>query len=282
MIRFFTNVWNNFKEYIVLVILILASLIILSQNKSPQVQKVRAIAFGSFATFTSIISDMFSVTDLKRENQQLRERNAELMIQISKLRKYGIINEELKDLLGFKDTANVPLIPATIISRSLSMTQNMLTLNAGRKHGVLPGMPVVNDRGFIGIVHSVSEDFSIARTLNNVDLKLTVMDERSRINGIMKWTGEELVIINIPNTFDIKIGDRIVTSGISSIVPLPLPVGIVEEFRPSETSGFSYIKVKPFVDLKPIENVFIIAEVQSKQKKDLELNFYRRQSDEIR
>ena len=276
MIRLFTKVWNNFKEYIVLVILVLASLIILSQNKSLQVQKVRSIAFGSFATITSLISDAFSVTDLKRENEELRKINTELMLQISKLRNYGIVNSELKDLLGFKDTINLPLIPATVISRSLSMTQNMITLNVGSKDSVLPGMPVINDRGFIGLVHSTSEDFSIARTLQNVDLKLTVMDERSRINGIMKWTGEELIVVNIPNTFDIKTGDRIVTSELSSIVPVPIPIGVVDEFRKNETGIFSYVRVKPFIDLISIENVFILADVKSKQKENLELNFYKR------
>ncbi len=277
MFRFLSKVWTNFREYIALVLLILLSLIILSQNKNPNVQKIRAIAFGSFATVTSVISDLFSVTDLKRENEELRETNAKLMLQISRLREYGIVNKELKDLLAFKDTTGFPLIPASIVSRSLSMTQNTITLNVGKKDSVLPGMPVINDKGFIGIVNSVSEDFSIARTLNNVDLRLTVMDERSRINGILKWTGEELIIINIPNTFDVEAGDRIITSDVSSIVPIPIPVGIVEEFRQGEEGVFSYIRVKPFSDLAPVENVFILAKVKSKQIDNLELNFYRRQ-----
>jgi len=277
MFRFLSKVWTNFREYIALVLLVLISLIILSQNKSPNVQKIRAIAFGSFATVTSVISDLINVTDLKRENEELRKTNAKLMLQISRLREFGIVNKELKELLTFKDTTDFPLIPANIVSRSLSMTQNTITLNAGKKDGVLPGMPVVNDRGFIGIVNSISEDFSIARTLNNVDLRLTVMDERSRVNGILKWTGDELIIINIPNTFDIEAGDRIITSDVSSIVPIPIPVGIVEEFRPGETGVFSYIRVKPFADLAPVENVFILAKVKSKQIDNLELNFYRRQ-----
>jgi rod shape-determining protein MreC len=277
MFRFLSKVWSNFREYIALILLILLSLIILSQNTNPNVQKIRAIAFGSFATVTSVISDLFSVTDLKRENEELRETNANLMLQISRFREYGIVNKELKDLLAFKDTTGFPLIPASIVSRSLSMTQNTITLNAGKKDGVLPGMPVINDKGFIGIVNSVSEDFSIARTLNNVELRLTVMDERSRINGILKWTGEELIIINIPNTFNVEAGDRIITSDVSSIVPIPIPVGIVEEFRQGEEGVFSYIRVKPFADLAPVENVFILAMVKSKQIDNLELNFYRRQ-----
>ena len=102
------------------------------------------------------------------------------------------------------------------------------------------------------------------------------MDERSRVQGIMIWTGEELLIINIPNNFDIEVGDRIVTAEVSSIVPIPIPIGIIEEYKAVETSVFSYIRVKLFVDLTPIENVFVLAEVKSKQIDGLELNFYRR------
>ena len=276
MFRLLSKVWSDFREYIVLVILIILSLIILSQNQNSKVQTVRAIAFGSFATFTSIISDMFSITDLKRENEELRNTNTNLMLQISKLRKYGIVNDELKRLVNFKSNTDYPLIPAGIISRSLSMTQNTITLNVGEKEGVMPGMPIINDQGFIGMVYSTSQDFSIARTIHNTDLKLAVMDERSRVQGIMIWTGEELLIINIPNNFDLEVGDRIVTAEVSSIVPIPIPIGIIEEYKAVETSVFSYIRVKLFADLDPIENVFVLAEVKSKQIDGLELNFYRR------
>ena len=276
MFRFFSQVWSNFKEYIVLVVLVLLSLIILSQNQNPKVQKVRAIAFGSFASVSSIISDVFSTKDLKRENRELRETNAKLMLRLSQLRKYGITNEELRNLVHFKDTTSFPLIPASIVSKSISFIQNSITLNAGIRDSVAPGMPVINDVGLIGIIQSTAEDFSIAKTLHNVDLKLTVMDERSRINGILKWTGEDLIMINIPSTYDIEVGDRIVTSEISSIVALPVPVGIVEEFKPGKTGLFSYIKIKPFADLTDIDNLFILAVVKSKQVEDLELNFYRK------
>ena len=275
MFRFFSKVWSEFKEYIVLVITVLLSLVILTQNHNPKVQKVRAIAFGTFASVSSIISNLFSTKSLKRENKELRETNAKLMLRLSKLREFGITNDELRSLVHFRDTTSFPLIPASIVSKSLSYTQNSITLNVGAKDSVLAGMPVINDEGLIGIVQSTSEDFSIAKTLHNVDLKLTVMDERSRINGILKWTGEDLIIMNIPNTYDIKVGDRIVTSDISSIIPLPVPVGIIEEFKPSETSVFSFVKVKPFVNLTTIDNLFILAIVKSKQVEDLELNFYR-------
>ena len=274
MIKFFSKIWKNFKEYIVLILLVITSLIILSQNKNQEVQKVRAIAFGSFAVITSIVSDLFNTANIKSENEELRRVNSELMLQISKLREYGILNQEFRGLAGFKDSSVFPLIPASIVSKSLSKANNTFTLNVGGKDNVNPGMPVINHQGIVGIVHSTSEDFALVRTLKNIDLKLTVKNERSRIHGIMRWDGEELAIINVPETYDFKAGDRIITSEASYLVPLPIPVGIVTEMRNVETEIFGRVKVKPFANLLNIENVFVLGIVQSKQKENLELNFY--------
>jgi len=276
MFRFFTRLWFGFKEYIVLVVLVIVSFVVLSHNQKPEVKNVRAIAFGSFATVTSVVSDLINIANIKSENRQLREVNAELMLQVNRLREYGIQNEELKNLLKLKDTLKYPLIPAAIVSKSFSKIQGTITINAGLQDGVKPGMPVINDEGLIGVVYNSSEDYSIARTLKNFDLKITVKDQRSRIDGIMKWNGENLVIINVPKTYDVEPGDRIITSDISSIIPVPLPVGVVTGLSNIKTGIFNEVKVKPFVDFLRVENVFILGIVESKQIRNLEMNFYKR------
>lgn len=135
-------------------------------------------------------------------------------------------------------------------------------------------MPIINDQGLVGVVYSTSEDYAVARTLKNLDLKITVKNERSRADGILKWNGSDLVIIDVPKTVDIKPGDRIITSDVSSIVPVIVPVGIVKELSNVQTGVFNEVIVIPFVDFDKTENVFVIKTVQSKQKNNLELNFY--------
>ncbi|MCL5027881.1 MAG: rod shape-determining protein MreC [Bacteroidetes bacterium] len=280
MFRFFSNVWGNFKEYIVLVVLLIIGLITLSLNQKPAAKKVKSLAFGSFAAFTSVISNVFNVAGVRSENEELRKLNADLMLQVSELRKYGIENSELKGLLALKDTTRYPLIPAAIVSKSLSKSQSTFTLNAGKRNGVLPGMPVINDHGLVGIVNSTSDDFSIVRTLKNLDLKLTVKDERSRVDGIMKWDGSDLVMIDIPKTYDIEPGDRIITSELSSIVDIPIPIGIVLGLSKVETGIFNEVKIKPFVDFIRTEHVFVIGIVENKIQDGLQLNFYKRNKPE--
>lgn len=278
MLKIFSSFWNKFKEYIVLVILILVSLFTLSNNNNSAVKNVRIIAFSSFAFFSNIISDITSSTLIKNKNKKLRKLNAELMLQVNLLRKYGIENQELKNLLSLKDTASYPLISASVVSKSLNTASNTFTLNSGKTDGVKPGMPVINDLGLIGIVYTVSDNYSIIKTLRNVELRITVKDERSRVNAILKWDGDDLILTNIPKTSDIKIGDRIVSSDISTIVPLPIPIGYIISINNKSTDIFNRVKIKSFADLTSVENVFIIKMIKSFQVNKLELNFFKKRN----
>lgn len=277
MFKLILYVWNQFREYLVLILLVIISLSLLTQNNNPQVQKVRALAFGSFASVTAIFYDLFNITQLKKENLALRELNAELMLQMSILREQGILNSELKGMLAMKDTISLPLMPANIVSKSLSITQNTITINAGINKGIKPGMPVISYRGLVGIVQSCSENFSIIRTIKNVDLKLTVKNEKNRLNGIMKWDGEKLLIVDVPRTFDFDIGDRIVTSDISSIIPVPIPVGVVSKIEEDKSGLLNLIQINPFEEVLSVEAVFVLMQVENVEKNNLELNFYNKQ-----
>jgi len=276
MLRFFSDVWKNFKEYIVLVVLLVISLIVLTSNQKPAAKKISSVFFGTFANFSSVVSDALDITKYKIENAGLQKRNTELMLEVSRLRQYGIENSELKDLLGIKDTTKYPLTPASVVSKSLSGAQGTFTIDVGKSDSVKPGMPVINEFGLIGIVYSTSSSFAIVRTLKDIDLSITVKDERSRVDGIMKWNGSNLVIINVPKTYDIEPGDRIITSELSSIIAMPLPVGIVTGLNKVETGIFNEVTVKPFVNFAKAQQVFVIKVVESKEKDNLELNFFNR------
>lgn len=276
MFRLFSYLWYNFKEYFVLIFLLIISFVTLSLNSKAELQNVRAIAFGSFAAVSSVFSDLINTSSLKNENERLRNKNADLMLEVSMLRQYGIQNQELKGLVGLKDTVDMPLIPAQIVSRSLNQSQGSITLNVGNEKEVKTGMPVINDLGLIGIVYIVSDNYSVIRTLTNVDLKITVKNERSRVDGVMKWNGSELIIINVPKTFDFKVGDRIITSDLSSVVPVNIPVGVVKGLKNVETGIFNEVVIQSFVDFNKTENVFVLGIVKSKEKESLEMNFYNR------
>jgi len=275
MSRFAWKFWEDFKEYIVLVILLVLSLVLFSFNRNTSIKKVRSFAFVSVSYVNSLISDVFSFTQLRSENQKLREQNSALMLEVNKLREHGIVNEELKKLIGFRNSVSYPLIAAKIVAKSYTNSQTVFTIDVGEEKGVKPGMPVINNAGLLGIVSNVASDYCTVKTLKDREVKLTVKNQRSRCDGLMKWSGDDLIIYDIPKTNDFEIGDRIITSELSSIVPIPIPVGVVKEISKVETGIFKEMKIKPFVDFDRVSNVFVLGIVNSKIKNNFELNFYK-------
>ncbi|MCX6149742.1 MAG: rod shape-determining protein MreC [Ignavibacteriales bacterium] len=275
MLSLFNKIWNGFKEYIVLVVLLLISLILLSQSNKPPVKKVKSVAFSSFAILTSAFSNIITPFQNSFENSRIKEVNARLMLEVNRLREYGIQNEELKRMLGLKDSSAFPLIAAKIISKFASASQGNFVINAGINENIKPGMPVINDQGLIGIVVNTSKDYASVRTLMHRELKLAIKNQRSRYDGIIEWNGAELIIKNVPKSFDMEVGDRIVTSDFSTKFPPSIPVGVVSGGTRDKTGMFNNIIVTPYVDFIRAENIFVIGFIPSTVKNNLELNLFR-------
>lgn len=276
MSKLFFHFWQNFKEYLVLIFFIIISLFLISLDSSIHTQRLRAIVFGSFSIVNSFFYDVIDSENLKEENELLRLKNAELMLQLSKLRKDLLLIDELKNFLTLKDTFKYNLISSRVISKFSNNYQETITISSGKKDGLEVGMPVINDKGFVGIVFSVSENFAIVKTLRNNDLSLTVKSERTGENGILKWKSNNLRIINIPKTFQIRKGDRIVISEFSTIVPVTVPVGVAQYTENLQTGIFNEIVVAPFVDFNKVEYVLVVPVVASKEIKNIELNLLKK------
>lgn len=274
MSKIFANFWNDFKQYIILCILLVTSLALTSQESHPSINNFKTFLFGNFAFVTSFFPNLFSVRSDEDELIELRKQNAALMLQVNQLREYAIVNEELKSLLNFKDTSSIQVIPAKIIYKTITTSQNTITLNCGREDSVEIGMPVVNDLGLVGLVHGVTQNFCIVRTLQNINMKVAVKNQFTRYQGILRWNGESLQIINLPKTALVSVGDRILTSEISSIINLPLPVGFVSKIHNAEKGIFHDVVIQPFVDFDRIENVFVLKNKTSIIKRNVEMNLH--------
>lgn len=272
MQRFFRKFITNFKEYIVLVLLLIISLTLLSANDNSQIKNLKTFALGGFAFLNSVpagISNLFNDDD---ELIEMKRYNAELMLQVNKLREYGLENNDLKMMLDYKQQQPSPLISSAIISKLVSKIHGNFIIDVGASNSVDVGMPVINPLGLVGIVTDVSNNFSVVRTLYNSNLALAVVDQRSNVAGIMDWNGIELVMKNIPTTYDVAIGDRIVTSEFSTIFPPAIPVGVVVDKETNISGLLNNITVRQFVDISSLKNVFVLQIIQDTQIDSLELN----------
>ncbi|GAB1349409.1 rod shape-determining protein MreC [Ignavibacteriales bacterium] len=273
MKEFFITLYRSFRSYLILIILVITSFFLMSFSESESTQKLRALALSTFSKVSGVFGFVNFITDLRSDNEELRRRNAELMLENNQLREFGLENSELREMLAFQDTSSYELMAAEVISKSYLADQVNFTLNKGLKDSVKPGMPVISHNGLLGIVYTATDDYAIVRTYKNVNLKIIVKLLNSGTPGILKWNGTELIMQGIPKTLQIKKGDRIITSDISSLIGINLPVGEVVKILNPESGLFNDILIQPYVDLNSTENVFVMRMIQSKKVDNYELNY---------
>lgn len=262
----------KFKEYIALILLLILSLIFITLNNNKDVKNVKLFALGIFAGLNSSISNLGVLFENTDYIENLEKTNAELMLEVNLLRNYGLENNELKEMLEFQKSSKYNLISAKIVSRLVSKISGYYIISEGISHGVESGMPVITDKGLVGITVDVAESYATVRTFENSLFKVAVKNQRSNIDGILNWDGKNLFIKNVPTTHDFEVGDRIVVSELSTILPPAIPIGIISEKESTVSGILSNLKVRPFANLNSIRNVLVLQVSINRQVDSLEQN----------
>lgn len=264
---------GDLKEYFVFSLLVIISLMIIFQNDNVQIRFIRGMAVSLIGVIQSGFSVIPNIFQLEKENKLLRETNINLSNEISQLKESKLENLRLTDLLAFKDRTKYGVVSARIIGKTLIQTRNNITLEAGGKDSVKVGMPVITDKGLVGKIVAASSNYSIAQILLNKDLKVSAKDQRSRVDGIISWDGEDkLLMKNVSKSADVMVGDIIITSEYSNHFPSGIPIGFVTSVG-TEDNLFKKIDIECFVNFQNLEEVFVLKYLTSEERQNLEKNF---------
>jgi rod shape-determining protein MreC len=249
----------RFKEYAALCGFTFISLIIMNFGNTTELGGYRSIVVGGIGWMQSAFSWIPNPIALKNENAALRELNLQLSDERAKIRQSIIENAKLRKMLEFKKASTIPLITADIVGKTTTEARNYATINRGEDDGVEVGMPVVTDAGLVGLVVGTSDDYSVVRLLINRESRIAGKIQRSRIDGILIWDVEDaLTMKNIPKSYDVQVGDEVLTSSYSNRYPSNIKIGTVMETRDDGTSLFRRILVKPAVNFITLEQVFVM------------------------
>ena len=119
---------------------------------------------------------------------------------------------------------------AKVISNNLSYLKNYLVIDKGIKNGLSKEMGVISSTGIVGIINHSSLNYSSVMSVLNIETKINAKIKRSSYFGTLEWDGsssEHLLLNDIPETADVKIGDSIITGGMSLIFPEGINIGVV-------------------------------------------------------
>jgi rod shape-determining protein MreC len=159
-------------------------------------------------------------------------------------------------------------IQAKVINNSVNKQHNYITLNKGRLHGIEPEMAVICDDGVVGVVKGVSEHFSTAISLLNVNLRISAKIKNNNYFGSINWNGKSdriLMLNEIPHHVKLQAGDTIVTSGYSVIFPEGVPIGVIERFEMKDGNFFDiYVRLIP--EFRQLKYVHVVSNLMKDEQ----------------
>lgn len=257
LIDFFVR---NRAWFVFIFYMILSSILLFNNNPYQQ-----SVYLTSANTVVSSIYDKInSVTSyfyLRDINEDLQKRNAALELEVLALR------EIVKDYKAQSmDSIQSPqsqydYILSRVISNSISLQHNYITINKGTEDGVVSEMGVVDQNGVVGIVNVMGKKSSRVISLLNPNLRLSCKVKGSDYFGSLVWDGKSpnyAILEEMPRHVEFEKGDTIVTSGYSAVFPEGLNVGVIENQLTSGGDNFYSLRVRLLSDFSHLSTVRLI------------------------
>lgn len=214
--------------------------------------------------------------NLKENNQALTEENILLQQENLALRQELSLLKHDTTYTERKQTElleHVQLLPSHVVSNSVQLRDNYMTIDRGSLDGLKPEMGVVSGTGIVGITCMVSEHYSVVLPILNSKSSISCRLRGSEYFGYLKWRGGnplQAYIDDIPRHAKFKVGDVIETSGFSSVFPPGIFVGKVAQIHDSD-DGLAYqLEVQLSTDLARIRDVFVVVQGQHEELESLE------------
>ena len=263
MKRLFQNRALVVVMVIVAVVLIAsAALSIFSDGTSVAHKVANAIVSPFEKVFTSIKNGVASLWEAQTQYDELLAENEELRDEIRELEKligdaelYREENEELRALLDIRRSyVDLSIDTATIIAWNDTSWASTFTINKGTRDGVREQTCVITKDGLVGVVERVENSYAEVRTLIDTKFSTGVRLKRTNLfavaNGEFTLMKDGLLRVEmLPLDSDVKVGDQLVTSGVSDLFPPDIVIGTVTAVDTEDGGMTMYAEVAPAVVL---------------------------------
>ena len=247
-------------DYIeVFILLIIVSLVLMSRTSYYQSSKIVAWTNNIAGNWYQGINSIGGYFGLKGENDRLAAENAQLRAQLAS--SYLSYNDSVFTVNDTTYRQRYSYTEARVIKNSWSQQNNYIMINKGSAHGIEPDMAVISPEGIVGVVMSVSTNFSTIMPVLHSDSRNSVKVRRTGISGSLVWDGLDYryaQIIDVPTTHKFEADDTIITSGLANDFPEGIPVGYVKDAENLSGSGFYRVRIRLATDFNKLDHVYII------------------------
>ena len=264
-IRFFAK--TKSLNTLIVPFLFILTFVLIFFNKTDYVvvYKIKNFGIDVISPISKIVSSPAKVTvdtinyfndlrNFERENYKLKQ-------EIKRLKKWQTIaiqnsreNRAYKKLLNSTSDTFKVLKTTSVISQSPSIYSKTVIINAGSNYGIKDNHAVINERGLVGKIISVSKNNSKVLLINDQNSSVPVTVFGKEIFAIMKGSsdGKYLISSFVKDEEKFKKGDILLTSGNGNIFPKDTLVGKIIKIKDKEITAI------PFTDLYNLEFLQVI------------------------
>jgi len=205
------------------------------------------------------LKKIFFYRETYDEYRRFKKQNEILKARIIAIRENIIEQERDQKIQDFRNNQNYASIVANVIGRDPSNWNASLIIDHGHAEGMVVGQPVVSSLGVVGRIFEVGHNTSKVLLLSDPTFAVAAVDQRSRENGLLTGTLQgELRFQYLTSNADVKVGDALVTSRLSTAFPEGILIGQITDVQASANSHTVECLVDPAVDLSELEEVIVI------------------------
>ncbi|MCD8121558.1 MAG: rod shape-determining protein MreC [Clostridiales bacterium] len=228
-------------------------------------------------TLYNTAANYASLTEAMEEKQILQNRIDELIEENNRLQSEQFELNRLRELYELdQDYMQYEKIGARVIARDSGDWFQVFRINKGSADGVRVDANVIAGGGLVGIVTDVGVNYATVRS---------IIDDVSRVSGMAQQSGDScmvsgdltlfsegrLRITNIAGTGDVKDGDRIVTSNISSKYLPGILIGYATDITLDDTRLTKSGYLIPVADFDSLQEVLVITQLKEEMFSDAEV-----------
>jgi rod shape-determining protein MreC len=270
------NLWifvNRYNAFFFFIIFFSAALVLTVKNNVYQqsatvnsTNEVVGTAYENLNVFKRYLN-------LGQVNDSLAKENARLAAEVFAIKHV----DSARNIVVVDTVTNYryTYLAARVIKNSITLRNNIITVNKGAVDGLASGMAVISaDEGVVGFVRDVSPHLATIQSLLHKDTKISVNIKKNNALGSLVWGDgnfnfRKAFVKEIPNQYKINLRDTIVTSGFGSFPPGIL-VGRISKTGIATGDNFLTLEIDLFNDFSSLQYVYIIKDKFAIEEKALE------------
>ena len=213
--------------------------------------------------------NLADLKEVRAKNQELQQQVDELTAENTILQQDKFELERLRELVKLdSEYSDYQKVGARIIGKDPGNWFDKFLIDKGTNDGLAVDMNVIAGGGLVGIITEVGPDYATVRSIiddtTNVSAMIETTSDRCIVQGNLQLMNDGIIQFSELSDKEnkVNVGDKVVTSIISSKYLPRILIGYVKEINPDANNLTKSGTITPVVDFEHLEEVLVITDLK--------------------